>query len=220
MNYPVAMTTPELAKIFRGVSALPTTFVHRSRRQARAAPRRHAESGADGARGAGARRPQYRTHESNASTIRRTPCSTTPRRRRRFPASTCRRCQPAQRTAAIKALNAEDCTCGCGLTLAACRINDPDLRRQPADRPEDRRENRGRALTPPTKSFTTEDTGKTRAGFCLRASVTSVVFFLACYAIKCATASTIASASMPYARYRSGMSPDWPKRSTPSGIMR
>src|SRR5260221_8589601 len=27
MNYPVAMTTPALAKIFRGVSALPTTFV-------------------------------------------------------------------------------------------------------------------------------------------------------------------------------------------------
>src|SRR5581483_7883989 len=33
---------------------------------------------------------------------------------------------PAQRTEALKALNAEDCTCGCGLTLAACRINDPD----------------------------------------------------------------------------------------------
>ena len=32
---------------------------------------------------------------------------------------------PAQRTAAIKALNADDCTCGCGLTLAECRINDP-----------------------------------------------------------------------------------------------
>src|SRR4029077_17083357 len=27
MNYPVVMTTPALAKIFRGVSALPTTFV-------------------------------------------------------------------------------------------------------------------------------------------------------------------------------------------------
>jgi hypothetical protein len=33
---------------------------------------------------------------------------------------------PAQRTEAIKALNADDCTCGCGLTLAACRINDPE----------------------------------------------------------------------------------------------
>jgi hypothetical protein len=33
---------------------------------------------------------------------------------------------PAKRTEAIKALNAEDCTCGCTLTLAACRINDPE----------------------------------------------------------------------------------------------
>jgi hypothetical protein len=32
---------------------------------------------------------------------------------------------PAARTAALKALNADDCTCGCELTLAACRINDP-----------------------------------------------------------------------------------------------
>jgi hypothetical protein len=32
---------------------------------------------------------------------------------------------PSKRTEAIKALNAEDCTCGCGSTLAECRINDP-----------------------------------------------------------------------------------------------
>jgi hypothetical protein len=25
----------------------------------------------------------------------------------------------------LKKLNADSCTCGCGLTLAACRINDP-----------------------------------------------------------------------------------------------
>ena len=33
-----------------------------------------------------------------------------------------------KRTAAIKALNADDCKCGCGLTLAECRINDPDCK--------------------------------------------------------------------------------------------
>ena len=32
---------------------------------------------------------------------------------------------PEKRTAAIKAMNAENCTCGCQLTLAECRINDP-----------------------------------------------------------------------------------------------
>jgi thiol-disulfide isomerase/thioredoxin len=30
-----------------------------------------------------------------------------------------------QRTAVLKRLNGEQCTCGCGLTLAQCRINDP-----------------------------------------------------------------------------------------------
>lgn len=30
----------------------------------------------------------------------------------------------AQRETALKRLNTEKCTCGCGLTLAACRIND------------------------------------------------------------------------------------------------
>jgi hypothetical protein len=36
----------------------------------------------------------------------------------------------------------------------------------------------------------------------------------------CAHASRIASASMPYSRYRSGMSPLWPKWSGPSGTTR
>jgi hypothetical protein len=31
---------------------------------------------------------------------------------------------PTQRTAALKRLNADRCTCGCSLTLAECRIND------------------------------------------------------------------------------------------------
>ena len=30
-----------------------------------------------------------------------------------------------QETAALKRLNDEPCTCGCGLTVAQCRINDP-----------------------------------------------------------------------------------------------
>ncbi len=43
MNYPVAMTTPELAKIFRGVVCAADDVRHRPRRQARAAPRRPVE---------------------------------------------------------------------------------------------------------------------------------------------------------------------------------
>jgi hypothetical protein len=32
----------------------------------------------------------------------------------------------SSRTAILTKLNADNCTCGCGLTLAACRINDPN----------------------------------------------------------------------------------------------
>ena len=33
---------------------------------------------------------------------------------------------PAQRKDALHRLNAEGCTCGCGLTVAECRINDAE----------------------------------------------------------------------------------------------
>jgi hypothetical protein len=33
--------------------------------------------------------------------------------------------KPEQKVAALKQLNEDKCTCGCGLTLAQCRINDP-----------------------------------------------------------------------------------------------
>jgi thiol-disulfide isomerase/thioredoxin len=40
---------------------------------------------------------------------------------------------PQQREDALKQLNSEKCTCGCGLTLAQCRINDPTCKiSQPA----------------------------------------------------------------------------------------
>lgn len=33
---------------------------------------------------------------------------------------------PAQKREALKRMNAEDCTCGCGLTIAECRVNDSE----------------------------------------------------------------------------------------------
>jgi hypothetical protein len=35
---------------------------------------------------------------------------------------------PKQREDLLKRLNTDKCTCGCGLTLAQCRINDPDCK--------------------------------------------------------------------------------------------
>jgi hypothetical protein len=32
---------------------------------------------------------------------------------------------PEQKTKALQQLNTEHCTCGCGLTVAQCRVDDP-----------------------------------------------------------------------------------------------
>ena len=60
---------------------------------------------------------------------------------------------PAQRTAAIKAMNSDDCTCGCGLTIAACRINDPTCSVSlPLAQKLAERIAKGETLTPSAKS--------------------------------------------------------------------
>ncbi len=125
MNYFVAMTTPALAKVFRGVSALPTTFV--IDREGRI-QQKHVglldpvETELEA---------QYLTGESTSVQVERVD---DPARLRlqnaaqatSIPGVDLSKLTPAQRTDAIRALNADDCTCGCGMTLAECRINDPE----------------------------------------------------------------------------------------------
>ena len=148
MNYPTVISTPEIEKLFPGVYALPTTFIldrdgklaqkhvgmlnaalTELETQALAGPRAR-----DRGRGR-RRRRQGRQVARRASRTRRRPT--------RFPASISPGSPPSARDEVLKALNTEHCTCGCGLTLAQCRIDDPDCTRQPAARPgsgqEDRR---------------------------------------------------------------------------------
>lgn len=124
MNYAVAMTTPELAKVFKGVSALPTTFVIDP-------------EGLIQQKHIGLLHPDVTELEtqvlSGMTTNARIERTDDPTRvllenaaqAKEIPGVDLASMTPAARTAALKALNAEDCTCGCGLTLAACRINDP-----------------------------------------------------------------------------------------------
>jgi cytochrome c biogenesis protein CcmG/thiol:disulfide interchange protein DsbE len=125
INYFIAMTTPELAKVFRGVSALPTTFV--LDREGKVAQRH-----------VGLLKPQETELEAQVlaglNTNARIERVDDPARVRlenaaqatSIPGVDLSKLTPAQRTEAVKALNADDCTCGCGLTLAECRINDPE----------------------------------------------------------------------------------------------
>ena len=124
MNYPVAMTKPELSKIFRGVSALPTTFVidREGKLQQRHVGMLNAEQTeleAQVLTGMNQKARIERVDDPARVRLENAAQATS------IPGVDLAKLTPAKRTEAIKALNADDCTCGCGLTLAECRINDP-----------------------------------------------------------------------------------------------
>lgn len=124
VNYFIAMATPELSKVFRGVAALPTTFV--IDRDGRIVAKHIGQLDPDHTE----LETQYLAGLNDAVTVERVD---DPARLRlenaaqatEIPGVDLTRLTPAKRTAAIKAMNAEDCTCGCSLTIAECRINDP-----------------------------------------------------------------------------------------------
>ena len=125
VNYFIAMTTPELSKVFRGVSALPTTFVldmegkivQRHVGQLDAA---NTELEAQFLSGLNTNVKVERVEDPAKLRLQNAAQAT------EIPGVDLTGMTPAKRTEAIKALNAENCTCGCGLTLAECRINDPE----------------------------------------------------------------------------------------------
>jgi len=125
MNYLVAMSTPELSKIFKGVSALPTTFVidPAGKIQQRHVGMLNAETAELETRYLSGDAKNVRVERVEDATKA---LLTKAAQAKEIPGIDLTKLTPSQRTEALKALNAEDCTCGCGLTLAACRINDPD----------------------------------------------------------------------------------------------
>ena len=124
INYPVVMTTPAIEKMFPGVSALPTSFI--LDRESRIV-QKHVGM-------LTARTTEYETRHlaglpvnvaietmdqaqglkldngAQAMTIPGIDLASLP---------------VAKRTEALQALNAQACTCGCDLTVARCRVDDP-----------------------------------------------------------------------------------------------
>ncbi len=124
MNYPIAMATPELRKVFTGVAALPTTFVidPEGRIQMRHEGMLDAHTTAletEVLAGLRTDVPIERVEDSKKALLAKAAQA------KEIPGVDLASLTPEQRTTALKRLNAEDCTCGCGLTIAACRINDP-----------------------------------------------------------------------------------------------
>ncbi|HEV2488517.1 MAG TPA: TlpA disulfide reductase family protein [Candidatus Acidoferrales bacterium] len=123
INYPVIMSSPQLEQEYGGVAALPTSFVIDE--QGRVVQKHvglyplefyDLEVRALLGQPVNARIETFKdtgqVFLKNAS------------RASELPGVSLAKLNPAQRKQALKELNSKNCTCGCGLTLAQCRIND------------------------------------------------------------------------------------------------
>ena len=130
MNYPIVMQTPEILELFPGVFALPTTFVlDRDTRPVQkhvglVSPAIYElETRVLSGLPANARveevQDQGQVLLSNAAQATE------------IPGVDLSVLTSAQRTVALTRLNEEECSCGCHLTVAQCRINDPTCTTSP-----------------------------------------------------------------------------------------
>ncbi len=124
INYPIVMFTPELRQYFPNVYALPTTFV--IDREMRVVQKHlgmlqpamtefetRALAGLEVNASIEEVDPDQPVKLENAAQVTS------------IPGVDLAHLSPAQRLEAVRKLNAEGCTCGCGLTVAKCRIDDP-----------------------------------------------------------------------------------------------
>jgi thiol-disulfide isomerase/thioredoxin len=124
MTYTVAMSTPELRKIFKGVVALPTTFV--IDRQGRLAQKHvgilnptATEAEARVLAGLDTNVLVERVENSDKVRLENAAQAKT------LPGVDLSGLPEAKRKVVVQALIDASCTCGCGLSLAECRLEDP-----------------------------------------------------------------------------------------------
>jgi len=124
MNYPVVMTTPELERKFPGIGALPTSFV--LDREARVV-QKHVGM-------LTARTTEYETRHLAGLPVNASIEEVDQAQGLKLengaqlmsiPGVDLSKLTPAKRTEALQKLNAAPCTCGCDLTVAKCRVDDP-----------------------------------------------------------------------------------------------
>jgi thiol-disulfide isomerase/thioredoxin len=125
LNYPVVMSSPELRKLFPAVMALPTTFVldrdgKMAQKNIGMLNARETEAGTRLLAGlkSNAEIVKVELHEKavgleNAAQVRE------------IPGIDLASLPGDKKTPVLLALNEEECTCGCSLTVAKCRIDDP-----------------------------------------------------------------------------------------------
>lgn len=124
VNYPIVMTTPEIEERFPGVAALPTTFfldtegriaqrhigiLHARETEATARVLAGLETDADVKR----IDDPSRMNDDDVAQIKE------------IPGVDLSQVPEAKRGEVLNALNSDSCTCGCGLSVAKCRLDDP-----------------------------------------------------------------------------------------------
>ena len=124
VNYPVVMSTPELRKVFTGVSALPTSFI--VDREARVVQRHvgmlvaaTTEAETRSLAGLAVNASIELVEKDKPAKLANAAQATT------IPGVDLGALSKERRVAALTKLNEEPCTCGCNLTVARCRVDDP-----------------------------------------------------------------------------------------------
>lgn len=124
MNYPVAMTSPELEKLFPGIAALPTSFV--------IDPEGRIEQKHVGMLTASVTEQETRALAGLPVSAKIERVDQTQKlelgpnaQAIDIPGLDLAKLSPDKRREALEKLNGQSCTCGCDLTLARCRVDDP-----------------------------------------------------------------------------------------------
>jgi thiol-disulfide isomerase/thioredoxin len=124
INYPLVMSTPELKELFPGIMALPTTFVvdpegRMVKRHVGILLADETEALTRALAGLSVNARIERVSDpgqlSDESTAQIT----------EIPGVDLSGFPPERRVAVVQALNSEKCTCGCDLSVAKCRMDDP-----------------------------------------------------------------------------------------------
>jgi len=125
VNYPVAMVTPELEKLFGNVSALPTTFV--IDREGRVVQKHVGmltkaitEAETRSLAGLPVQATIERVDQTQGLKLDNGAQATS------IPGVDLSKLPAERRTELLQKLNSQPCTCGCDLTVARCRVDDPN----------------------------------------------------------------------------------------------
>lgn len=124
INYPVVMTSPEIEKMFPGVSALPTSYI--LDRESRVVQKhvgmlvaRTTEQELRALAGLPVDASIEEVDQTQGLTLENGAQAMT------IPGVDLAALPAARRAEALQKLNAQPCTCGCDLTVARCRVDDP-----------------------------------------------------------------------------------------------